>query len=294
MSPAGLGTILTVLTRVNSILPNPTNEESVARNSESWESRTWSCVRQGTETGMSVLARASSNLHDRPTDKSQSVRQWNMVVGPAELGIKNECAVEGQQQFTSPIDQTHTWSWKEHSFGHESRRDSKPRINAGEGQQQFTARICYDMQWRDVFTFILPLSGGRTGYFVTDRRSLSSPQSSVSHVCHDFPLSTYSSAIHLWMQRFLQGSLWRQSQVYDSDSLETAVRRVGGWCEMAASLRERESGQRRNIHCWNTFSNSAVKTVSGKTNLCVIVICKLKSRVVQGFSKSDYQSRPRL
>jgi hypothetical protein len=38
--------------------------------------------------------------------------------------------------------------------------------------------------------------------------------------------------------------LYNERQLQLRVSLETAVRRVGGWCEMAASLREREPGCR--------------------------------------------------
>jgi hypothetical protein len=36
--------------------------------------------------------------------------------------------------------------------------------------------------------------------------------------------------------------LYKEDQLPLQRSLETAVRRVGGWCEMAASLRGREPG----------------------------------------------------
>jgi hypothetical protein len=42
------------------------------------------------------------------------------------------------------------------------------------------------------------------------------------------------------------------------------------------------SGTQRkgNVHCWKTLPSNAVKTVTENTSLCVIVICKLYSRVV--------------
>jgi hypothetical protein len=38
--------------------------------------------------------------------------------------------------------------------------------------------------------------------------------------------------------------LHNEEQLRLGESLETAVRRAGGWCEMAASLRGREPGSR--------------------------------------------------
>jgi hypothetical protein len=38
--------------------------------------------------------------------------------------------------------------------------------------------------------------------------------------------------------------LYNEGQLSLLKSIETAVRRVGGWCEMAASLRRREPGNR--------------------------------------------------
>jgi hypothetical protein len=35
------------------------------------------------------------------------------------------------------------------------------------------------------------------------------------------------------------------------------------------------AGKERNVHCWKTLTNSAVKTVTENTSLCVIVICKV-------------------
>jgi hypothetical protein len=42
---------------------------------------------------------------------------------------------------------------------------------------------------------------------------------------------------------------------------------------MAASLRGRETGS-RGTHYWKPLPSSAVKTMTGNTSLCVIVICK--------------------
>jgi hypothetical protein len=38
--------------------------------------------------------------------------------------------------------------------------------------------------------------------------------------------------------------LYKEKQLQLRESLETVVKRVGGWCEMAASLRGREPGIR--------------------------------------------------
>jgi hypothetical protein len=55
-------------------------------------------------------------------------------------------------------------------------------------------------------------------------------------------------------------------------SPETGVRRVGGWCEIVASLRGRKQ---TNAHCWKALPSSAVKTVTKNTRLCVTVVCKV-------------------
>jgi hypothetical protein len=49
-----------------------------------------------------------------------------------------------------------------------------------------------------------------------------------------------------------------------------------------------------NVHRWKLLPSSAVKTVTENTILCMLVICKVQSRAVLEFSKSDYQSEPRL
>jgi hypothetical protein len=46
--------------------------------------------------------------------------------------------------------------------------------------------------------------------------------------------------------------LYNEEQLRLSRSLETAVRRVGGWCEMAASLRGSEPGSRGTSTCEST------------------------------------------
>jgi hypothetical protein len=52
---------------------------------------------------------------------------------------------------------------------------------------------------------------------------------------------------------------------------ETAVRRVGGWCEMVVSLRGREPGNRGTFTVGRRY---LAKTVTESTSLCVIVMCK--------------------
>jgi hypothetical protein len=47
-------------------------------------------------------------------------------------------------------------------------------------------------------------------------------------------------------------------------TLETAGRKVGVRCEMAASLGARGRKQ-RNVHCWKTLQSNAVKTVTENT-----------------------------
>jgi hypothetical protein len=42
-------------------------------------------------------------------------------------------------------------------------------------------------------------------------------------------------------------TLCNEKQLRLRESLETAVRRVGDWCEMAASLRGREPGSRQRL-----------------------------------------------
>jgi hypothetical protein len=54
------------------------------------------------------LARANSNLMCwKFVDDSQSRETLNMVMSPAGLGTKNDCAGEGQQQFTLPYPARH-------------------------------------------------------------------------------------------------------------------------------------------------------------------------------------------
>jgi hypothetical protein len=55
------------------------------------------------------------------------------------------------------------------------------------------------------------------------------------------------------------------------ESPETAVRTVGGWCEMAASLRGLEPGN-RGVHCLKLLPRSAVKAVTENASLCVVVL----------------------
>jgi hypothetical protein len=85
--------------------------------------------------------------------------------------------------------------------------------------------------------------------------------------------------------------------IYNEDQLpsETAVRRVGGWCEMAParveSEFERESAgrqsdescrswqfgypQERECLPWKALLSRAVKTVTENTSLCLIVVCEV-------------------
>jgi hypothetical protein len=79
------------------------------------------------------------------------MRQKNMVMSPAGRGTKNDCAGNGQQQFTQPTGQsgqqqstvvvrlllsskrrphfqTHKLSWNKQKFGHESQSNLKPKI----------------------------------------------------------------------------------------------------------------------------------------------------------------------
>jgi hypothetical protein len=46
------------------------------------------------------------------------------------------------------------------------------------------------------------------------------------------------------------------------ESLETAVKIVGDWCEMAANLRGRGPGEQRNVYCWETLPSNAMNTVT--------------------------------
>jgi hypothetical protein len=66
--------------------------------------------------------------------------------------------------------------------------------------------------------------------------------------------------------------LYNEDKLPLRDSLDTAVRSVGGWCEVVASLRTREQ---RNVHCWKTLPSNAVKNVTKNSILCVTVICKV-------------------
>jgi hypothetical protein len=71
--------------------------------------------------------------------------------------------------------------------------------------------------------------------------------------------------------------LYNENQMPLQDSLEMAVRRVEGWCEMATSLQGCESGSTG----MSTIGSRVVKTVTENTSLCVIVICKVLSQVVK-------------
>jgi hypothetical protein len=70
-------------------------------------------IPQDPEPRMAVLVRASSSLTDltNQQDSQEShdsgvVRQQNMVISPMGSGTENDCAGEGQQQFTQSTDQT--------------------------------------------------------------------------------------------------------------------------------------------------------------------------------------------
>jgi hypothetical protein len=84
--------------------------------------------------------------------------------------------------------------------------------------------------------------------------------------------------------------LYNDGQLPLWDSPVTAVRRAGGWCEMAASLRVSQSRERICIQSVGSCSEKLiaearlleatpkqrlVKTLIENTSLCVIVICKV-------------------
>jgi hypothetical protein len=60
----------------------------------------------------------------------------------------------------------------------------------------------------------------------------------------------------------------KEDHLSSRESLETTVRRVGYWCEMAASLRGREPRSRGT-------STVERRHVTENTSLCVTVICKV-------------------
>jgi hypothetical protein len=62
--------------------------------------------------------------------------------------------------------------------------------------------------------------------------------------------------------------LYNDGQLPLQKSLETAVTRVGGWCEMAASLRGREPGCRR------TFTGE--DTADLDDLVCAVVNCRVR------------------
>jgi hypothetical protein len=70
------------------------------------------------------------------------------------------------------------------------------------------------------------------------------------------------------------------TRLYDEDqpirdNSETAVSRVEGWCKVARQPARTCARENRNVHCWKPLPNSAVKTVTENTSLCVMVICKV-------------------
>jgi hypothetical protein len=68
--------------------------------------------------------------------------------------------------------------------------------------------------------------------------------------------------------------LYNEEKLPLRDSLETAVRRVGGSCELAASLQGREPGSRGISAVGKTLPCGALKTVTEKASLCVM-ICRI-------------------
>jgi hypothetical protein len=71
--------------------------------------------------------------------------------------------------------------------------------------------------------------------------------------------------------------LYNEGQLSLRDSLETADRRVGGFCEMTVSLRGRESGSGGTSNVGRRYQATAVMTATENTNFCVIVICIVTS-----------------
>jgi hypothetical protein len=63
----------------------------------------------------------------------------------------------------------------------------------------------------------------------------------------------------------------------DSQLRFAAVRSEKPVTEAGDSLGTQRKG---NLHCWKMLPNKAVKTLTEKTSLCVIVICRSWSRVV--------------
>jgi hypothetical protein len=63
--------------------------------------------------------------------------------------------------------------------------------------------------------------------------------------------------------------LYTKDQLQLRESPETAVRIVGGWCEMVASLRGRDPGSRGTSTVGSRYQ-AAVKTATENTGLCVI------------------------
>jgi hypothetical protein len=64
------------------------------------------------------------------------------------------------------------------------------------------------------------------------------------------------------------------------ETLETAVRGVGCWCEMIASLQGRVPGSRETSFVGGFHPSRAVMTVTENSCLSVIVLCKIQLRVV--------------
>jgi hypothetical protein len=89
--------------------------------------------------------------------------------------------------------------------------------------------------------------------------------------------------IQQWSNSWKQCLMRSLPRLYNEDKLplweclQTDVRKVGGWCEMAVSLRGRELGCRGTYTIWKTLLRRAVKTLTGNTTLWVIEICILQS-----------------
>jgi hypothetical protein len=69
--------------------------------------------------------------------------------------------------------------------------------------------------------------------------------------------------------------LYSKDQPPLQESLEPAVGRVGGWCEMAVSLRGCGPGSREMSTVGRCYQAVQCKTVTENISLCVIVICNM-------------------
>jgi hypothetical protein len=135
-------------------------------------------------------------------------------------------------------------------------RDSDPRKTA-----LARASSIYKRQTRLLVREGVPQNQDRNSQTVINIWSLAPDGARHQDLLTDWP----SVAMWLW--------LWLR------DSLEMAVITVGGWCEIAGSLRGREPDRRGTSTVGSRYQATQWR-LTENTSPCVMVICKVQSRVV--------------